>query len=64
MQLNLERMLRAKEVAHVHYEVVRAALPEICKVCKVNPDELEAFLTQLLHSSVLDSALRTLRGQS
>ena len=57
-------MLKAKEVAHVHYEVVRAALPEICKGCKVNPDELEAFLTQLLHSSVLDSALHMLEAKA
>ena len=43
---------------------MRAALPEICKGCKVNTDELEAFLIRLLHSSVLDSALHTLEAKA
>jgi hypothetical protein len=48
-------MLQAKDKAHDYYEKVRKALPDICKGCGVDADELEKFLVKLLQSSVLVS---------
>ena len=44
-QLNLNSIADAKHIAHDQYEVIRAALPDMCKDTSVEADALEAFIS-------------------
>ena len=60
VQVNHVAMLEAKSEAHIHYEVVRKSLPELCIGSKVDSGELEAFIVSRLNSSALDAAVAAL----
>ena len=64
VQLNLPSVLEAKHLAHKHYEVVRAMLPDLCKDTGVDPGELEAFLVQRLSASSADGIVELLARKS
>ena len=64
MQLNLDEMIEAKNEAHIHYEMVRKRLPELCKGTKVDPGELEAFIVGRLNSGALDAAVAALSAKA
>jgi hypothetical protein len=64
MQLNLDEMIEAKNEAHIHYEMVRKRLPELCKGTKVDPEKLEAFIVGRLNSSALDAAVAALSAKA
>ena len=64
MQLNLDEMIKAKNEAHEHYEVVRKQLPELCKGSTVDPGKLEAFIVGRLNSSALDAAVAALSSKA
>ena len=46
------------------YVQVRSRLPELCKGCGVEAEELERHVMQLLHSSVLDTAVHALEAKA
>jgi len=56
----LKSAAEAKHVAHAQYEIIRAALPDICKGTDVEADDLETFISDRLHSSALDAAATAL----
>ena len=64
VQLNLRRVVEAKEIAHDQYEVIRKALPAMCEGTSVNPDSLQAFITDRLRSSALDAAVTSLERKA
>ena len=64
MQLNLDEMIKAKNEAHEHYEVVRKQLPKLCKGSTVDPGKLEAFIVGRLNSSALDAAVAALSAKA
>ena len=43
---------------------VRSRLPDLCKGCGVEAEELERHVMQLLHSSVLDTAVHALEAKA
>ena len=64
MQLNLVQMLDAKHDAHVHYEVIREKLPELCAGTDADPEKLENFITGRLNNSALDGAVAALSAKA
>ena len=64
VQLNHDKMLKAKSEAHTHHEVVRKRLPELCTGSGVDPDKLEAFIVGRLNSSALDAAVAALSAKA
>ncbi|CAH0369639.1 unnamed protein product [Pelagomonas calceolata] len=63
-QLNLKSIADAKHIAHDQYEVIRAALPDMCKDTSIGADALEAFISERLNSSTLDAAVSTLERKA
>ena len=63
-QLNLKSIADAKHIAHDQYEVIRAALPDMCKDTSVGADNLEAFISERLNSSALDAAVTSLERKA
>ncbi|CAH0369827.1 unnamed protein product [Pelagomonas calceolata] len=63
-QLNLKSIADAKHIAHDQYEVIRAALPDMCKDTSVGAEALEAFISERLNSSALDAAVSALERKA
>ena len=64
-QLNLKSVADAKHIAHNdQYEVIRAALPDMCKDTSVEAEALEAFISERLNSSALDAAVGALERKA
>ena len=63
-QLNLKSIADAKHIAHDQYEVIRAALPDMCKDTSVGAEALEAFISERLNSSALDAAVGALERKA
>ena len=63
-QLNLQQMLDAKHDAHVHYEMIRSRLPEVCLGTSIDAARLEDFITGRLNTSALDGAVAALSARA
>ena len=68
IQLHHDGMLAAKKTAHVHYEVVRSALPRICadaaRGTAADAGALEGFVVGRLNTCALDHAVHALAGKA
>ena len=64
LQINHTAMLAAKKKAHVHYEIVRAALPALCAGSNADPTELEVFIVRQLNTSNVDVAVASLSAKA
>jgi len=64
VQLNIYDILRAKSIAHAHYEAVRSKLPELCAGTAHSAGALEAFIMKRLDNSALDAVVDVLAAKS
>lgn len=64
VQLNLVQMLDAKAQGHQDYEIIRKAVPEVCKGTSVDASKLEAFIVGRLNNSALDVAVDSLSAKA
>merc|ERR1712071_104295 len=69
LQLNLNKVLEAKERSHGHYELIRTAIPELLKNINENIEEkeserLERFIIKSLQSPTIDVIVSKLMTKS
>lgn len=55
VQLNLNAIVEAKAKAHVAYEKIRSALPDLCAGTATDAGDLEAFIMRRLDDSALEA---------
>ena len=64
VQLNLQQMTDAKQLAHGPYETIRSRLPLLCSGTGVEAAVLENFVAGRLNTSALDGAVAALSARA